>query len=75
MYIAPLPNVGGFLVEGALVWAATALTKATLSATTTETESPLFLTSGLQLDHAFRRRLRCETTGRHRATTACSDCA
>jgi len=55
MYIAPLPNVGGFLVEGALVWAATALTKATLSATTTETESPLFLTSGLQLDHAFRR--------------------
>jgi hypothetical protein len=62
MYIAPLPNVGGFLVEGALVWAATALTKVTLSATTTATESPLFLTSavltrqvGLQLDHAFRR--------------------
>ena len=62
MYIAPLPNSGGFLIDGALAWFATPLTTAKLFASTTTTESPLFLVSavltrqvGVELDHAFRR--------------------
>ena len=62
MYLAPLPNAGGYLVEGSLIWAATALTTARLFASTTVAESPLFLTSGVltrqvgvEVNHAFRR--------------------
>ena len=62
MYRAPLPNVGGYLVEAALVWQATALTTGRLFASTTAAESPLFLTSavltrqlGVEVNHAFRR--------------------
>jgi hypothetical protein len=47
MYRAPLPNVGGYLVEAALVWEATALTTGRLFASTTAAESPLFLTSAV----------------------------
>jgi len=62
MYRDPLPNVGGFSVDGALVWSATALTTAKILASTVTVESPLFLVSGVltrqvgfQVDHAFRR--------------------
>jgi hypothetical protein len=62
MYLAPLPNVGGYLVESSLLWAPTALTTAKLFASTTIAESPLFLTSavltrqvGIEVNHAFRR--------------------
>jgi hypothetical protein len=62
MYIAPLPNLGGFLIDGTLAWFATPLTTAKLFASTTTTEFPLFLVSavltrqvGVELDHAFRR--------------------
>jgi hypothetical protein len=62
MYLAPLPNLGGFLVESSLVWSASALTTAKLFATTTITESPLLLVSGvfsrqvgIEVNHAFRR--------------------
>jgi hypothetical protein len=62
MYLAPLANLGGLLIDGSLVWSASALTTGTLFATTTTTESPLLLVSGvltrqvgLQVDHAFRR--------------------
>jgi hypothetical protein len=62
MYRDPLPNLGGFSVDAALVWSATALTTAKLLASTVTAESPLFLVSGvltrqvgLQVDHAFRR--------------------
>ena len=47
MYLAPLPNLGGFLVEGSLLWSASALTTAKLLATTTIAESPLLLVSGV----------------------------
>ena len=57
-----LQKVGGLAIDGALVWAATALTKARLFATTTINESPLSGVSGtftrqigLQVEHAFRR--------------------
>jgi hypothetical protein len=62
MYVAPLANVGGTLVEGALVWSATALTTGKLFATTGIAESPLNLVAGtltrqigVEVDHAFRR--------------------
>jgi hypothetical protein len=62
MYIAPLPNLGGFLIDGALAWSATPLTTVKLFASTTLNESPLFLTSavltrqvGVEVNHAFRR--------------------
>jgi hypothetical protein len=62
MYRDPLPNLGGFLVEGSLVWSATALTTGKLFAATTITESPLLLVAGVltrqigvEVDHAFRR--------------------
>ena len=62
MYLAPLPNLGGVLVEGSLLWSASALTTAKLFATTTITESPLLLVSGVfsrqvvtEVNHAFRR--------------------
>jgi hypothetical protein len=62
MYLAPLPNVGGYLVEGSVLWTPTALTTAKLFASTTVAESPLFLTSGvltrqvgIEVNHAFRR--------------------
>jgi hypothetical protein len=62
MYRSPLPNLGGFVVDGALAWSATALTTVKLFASTTTAESPLFLVSGVltrgvgvQVDHAFRR--------------------
>jgi hypothetical protein len=62
MFIAPLPNIGGLLLDGALAWCVTPLTTAKLFANTTLNESPLFLVSaeltrqvGVQLDHAFRR--------------------
>jgi hypothetical protein len=62
MYIAPLANLGGFLIDGALAWSATPLTTVKLFASTTLNESPLFLTSavltrqvGVEVNHAFRR--------------------
>ena len=62
MYLAPLPNAGGYLVEGSVLWAPTALTTAKLFASTTVAESPLFLTSavltrqlGVEINHSFRR--------------------
>ena len=62
MYRSPLTNLGGFVVDGALAWSATALTTVKLFASTTTAESPLFLVSGVltrgvgvQVDHAFRR--------------------
>jgi hypothetical protein len=62
MYLAPLPNAGGYLVEGSVLWAPSALTTAKLFASTTVAESPLFLTSavltrqiGVEINHAFRR--------------------
>jgi hypothetical protein len=62
MYVAPLPNLGGLLVEGSLVWSASALTTGKLFASTIAAESPLFLTSGvltrqvgIEFNHAFRR--------------------
>ena len=57
-----LPNISGPIADGALLWQATALTSAKLSATSTVTESVLPGVSGafsrdfaLQVDHAFRR--------------------
>jgi hypothetical protein len=57
-----LPKVQGLAVDGSLVWLASALTTATLSAKTTVNESTVPGVSGtltrdylLQIDHAFRR--------------------
>jgi hypothetical protein len=57
-----LPNLHGLLVDASLIWAATGLTTATLTAKTTVDESTLFGVSGvlrrtaaMQVDHAFRR--------------------
>jgi hypothetical protein len=62
MYLAPLSNVGGYLVESSLAWSITALTTAKLLASTTTVESPLFLVSGVltrqvgvEINHAYRR--------------------
>ncbi len=56
-----LPDVGGFIADGALIWQATALTTAKLTATSQVYETILAGASGelsrdvnLQVDHAFR---------------------
>jgi hypothetical protein len=55
-----LPNIGGVIVNGSLIWQATALTTAKLTAASTVTESAVPGTSGefsrdfnIQVDHAF----------------------
>ncbi len=55
-----LPSIGGLIADGSLIWQATALTTAKLTATSTVSESILPGTSGefsrdftLQVDHAF----------------------
>ena len=57
-----LPNISGVTVDGSLIWVASALTTAKLTATTRVDESTVFGVSGvftrevaLQVDHAFRR--------------------
>jgi hypothetical protein len=57
-----LPKITGTIADGSLIWQATALTRATLSATSTVNESVLVGVSGafsrdfsLTVDHAFRR--------------------
>ena len=57
-----LPKVAGLIADGALIWQATALTAAKLSASSLVSESTVFGVSGelsrdigLQVDHAFRR--------------------
>src|SRR4029077_19167331 len=57
-----LPKLSGVIADGALLWQATALTSAKLSASSLVSESTVFGVSGelsrdvaLQVDHAFRR--------------------
>jgi hypothetical protein len=57
-----LPDLTGLLVDGSLIWSASALTTATLTARTTADESTTPGTAGvfrrdvgMQVDHAFRR--------------------
>jgi hypothetical protein len=57
-----LPDLGGLLVDGSLIWSASALTTATLTARTTADEAVTPGVAGtfrrdaaLQVDHAFRR--------------------
>jgi hypothetical protein len=57
-----LPDLGGLLVDGSLIWSASALTTATLTARTTADEAvtpgvagTFRRDVGLQVDHAFRR--------------------
>jgi hypothetical protein len=57
-----LPKISGLIADGALIWRATALTTATLTATSQVTESTVVGVSGelsrdvaVQVDHAFRR--------------------
>jgi hypothetical protein len=57
-----LPKLSGVIADGALLWQATALTSAKLSASSLVAESTVFGVSGelsrdvaLQVDHAFRR--------------------
>ena len=57
-----LPNISGVTVDGSLIWVASALTTAKLTATTRVDKSTVFGVSGvftrevaLQVDHAFRR--------------------
>jgi hypothetical protein len=57
-----LPKLSGVIADGALIWQATALTSAKLSAASLVSESTVFGVSGelsrdvaLQVDHAFRR--------------------
>ena len=57
-----LPDISGLLVDGSLVWAASALTTVRLTATTTVDETVFGTTTGVfkrdvgvQVDHAFRR--------------------
>ena len=57
-----LPKVSGLIADGALIWRATALTTATLTASSLVSESTVPGVSGelsrdlgLQVDHAFRR--------------------
>jgi hypothetical protein len=59
-----LPNIGGFVADGSLIWQATPLTTAKLTAASTVNESILPGTSGsfsrdvnVQVDHAFLWRL------------------
>jgi hypothetical protein len=59
-YKDPLPNIGGVIADGSLIWQATPLTTAKLSAVSTINESIVAGTSGsfsrdigLQVDHAF----------------------
>ncbi len=59
-----LPNIGGVVADGSLIWQATALTTAKLTAASTVNESILPGTSGsfsrdvnLQVDHSFLWRL------------------
>ncbi len=59
-----LPNISGAIADGSLIWQATALTTAKLTAASSVTESVLPGTSGafsrdfnVQIDHAFLRRL------------------
>jgi hypothetical protein len=61
-YIAPLPDVSGVVANGALIWQATALTTAKLTATSVVNESIVQNASAtlsrdlsLQVDHALRR--------------------
>ena len=63
-YKNPLPNIAGFVADGSLIWQATALTTAKLTAASTVNESTVAGTSGsfsrdvnVQVDHAFLRRL------------------
>jgi hypothetical protein len=57
-----LPKVSGLIADGALIWQATALTSAKLTATSQVSESTVFNVSGelsrdvaIEVDHAFRR--------------------
>ena len=57
-----LPKLSGLIADGALIWQATALTSAKLTATSLVSESTVFGVSGelsrdvaLEIDHAFRR--------------------
>jgi hypothetical protein len=57
-----LPKVSGLIADGALIWQATALTSAKLTATSLVSESTVFGVSGelsrdvaIEVDHAFRR--------------------
>jgi hypothetical protein len=57
-----LPKVSGLIADGALIWQATALTSAKLTATSQVSESTVFGVSGelsrdvaIEVDHAFRR--------------------
>jgi hypothetical protein len=57
-----LPKVSGLIADGALIWRATALTTATLTAASQVSESTVFGVSGelsrdigVEVDHAFRR--------------------
>jgi hypothetical protein len=57
-----LPKISGLIADGALIWRATALTTATLTATSQVSESTVVGVSGelsrdiaVQVDHAFRR--------------------
>jgi hypothetical protein len=59
-YKDPLPNIGGVIADGALIWQATPLTTAKLTAVSTINESVVAGTSGsfsrdigLQVDHSF----------------------
>jgi hypothetical protein len=61
-YIAPLQNVGGFVADGSLIWQASALTSAKLTASSVINESIAENVSAafsrdvsVQVDHAFRR--------------------
>jgi hypothetical protein len=63
VYLDPtLPNIAGLSTDGSLIWKATALTTAKLTATTTVSESIVAGTTGelshdvsLEVDHALRR--------------------
>jgi hypothetical protein len=57
-----LPKVSGLIADGALIWQATALTSAKVTATSLVSESTVFGVSGelsrdlaIEVDHAFRR--------------------
>jgi hypothetical protein len=61
-YVDPLPNIGGFTADGSVIWQATGLTTAKLTAASTVSESVLPNVSGelsrdfnIEVDHALRR--------------------